>query len=66
LALRKAGQLEEALADLNQAIGLEPRFARTYADRAKLYRIFRKRFFKLLLLNQSLRRKFVGSRLPTL
>src|SRR6266568_8956951 len=28
-------------------------------------RIFRKRVFKLLLLNQSLRRKFVGSRLPT-
>jgi hypothetical protein len=28
-------------------------------------RIFQKRVFKLLLLNQSLRRKFVGSRLPT-
>jgi hypothetical protein len=27
--------------------------------------IFRKRVFKLLLLNQPLRRKFVGSRLPT-
>jgi hypothetical protein len=30
-----------------------------------LWRIFQKRVFKLLLLNQSLRRKFVGSRLPT-
>jgi hypothetical protein len=30
-----------------------------------LYPIFRKRVFKILLLNQSLRRKFVVSRLPT-
>ena len=29
------------------------------------WQIFRKRVFKLLLLNQPLRRKFVGSRLPT-
>jgi hypothetical protein len=32
---------------------------------ALINRIFRKRVFKLLLLNQSLRRKFAGSRLPT-
>jgi Flp pilus assembly protein TadD len=36
-ALRQAGRLEEALADLSHAIELAPRFARTYADRAKLY-----------------------------
>jgi Flp pilus assembly protein TadD len=30
--------LEEALADLSHAIGLAPCFARTYADRAQLYR----------------------------
>jgi hypothetical protein len=33
--------------------------------RCGLGQIFRKRVFKLLLLNQPLRRKFVGSRLPT-
>ena len=37
MALRQAGHLEEALADLSHAIKLDPRFARTYADRAQLY-----------------------------
>src|ERR1700712_5811005 len=42
LLLAQGGKSEEALADLNRAIGLDPNYAHAYANRALVYRHTRK------------------------